>query len=70
MALYVHNSIDFKKKNQSINGNDIECTCTEIISKNAKNIIVSCICQVARGDSHKCLDKIKTLSRKNHEKPF
>ena len=32
-------------KRQSINSNDIECACIEIIRKNAKNTIVSCIHQ-------------------------
>ena len=44
VAIYVHNSLDFKiPKKQSINSNGIECACIEIIRKNAKNLIVSCI---------------------------
>ena len=72
MVLYVHNSLNFKilKKKQSINSNDLECACIEIIRKNAKNIVVSCISRPPRVDSHKSLDKIKTLICKNQEKPL
>ena len=69
--MYVHNSLDFKiPKKQSINSNVIECTCIEIIRKNAKNIIVSCIYRPPRGDSHKFLNEIKTVICKNHGKPL
>ena len=57
-------------KKQSINSNDIECACIEIIRKNAKNTIVSCIYRPPRGDSHKFLEEIKTLICKNQEKPL
>ena len=57
-------------KKQSINSNDLECACIEIIRKNAKNIIVSCIYRPPRGDSHKFLEEIKTLICKNQEKPL
>ena len=69
VALYVHNSLDFKiPRKQSINSNDIECACIEFIRKNVKNRIVSCIYQPFRSDSHKFLDEIKTLICKNQEK--
>ena len=71
VVLYVHNSLNFKiLKKQSINSNDLECACIEIIRKNAKNIIVSCIYRPPRGDSHKFLDEIKTFICKNQEKPL
>ena len=71
VVLYVHNSLNFKiLKKQSINSNDLECSCIEIFRKNAKNIIVSCIYQPPRGDSHKFLEEIKTLICKNQEKPL
>ena len=71
MVLYVHNSLNFKiLKKQSINSNDLECACIEIVRKNAKNIIVSCIYRPPRGDSHKFLEEIKTLICKNQEKPL
>ena len=57
MILYVHISLNFKiLKKQSINSNDLECACIEIVRKNAKNIIV--------------LEGIKTLVCKNQEKPL
>ena len=41
VVLYVHNSLNFKiLKKQSINSNDLECACIEIIRRNAKNIVV------------------------------
>ena len=71
VVLYVHNSLTFKiLKNQNINNYDLECPCIQIIRKNAKNIIVSCIYRSPRGDSHKCLDKIKAFICKNQEKTF
>ena len=71
MVLYVHNSLNFKiLKKLSINSNDLECACIEIVRKNAKNIIVSCIYRPPRGDSHKFLEGIKTLICKNQEKPL
>ena len=39
------------RKKQSINSNDTECACINIIRKNAKNIIVSCIYRASSGDS-------------------
>ena len=56
------------QKSQSINNNNIECACIEIIRKNVKNIIASCIYQPCRSDSNKFLDKIKIVIHKNHEK--
>ena len=38
------------------------------LQKNAKNIIVSCIYLPHGGDALKCLEEIKTLICKNHEK--
>ena len=73
VVLYVHNNLNFKIlkiKIQSINSNDLECACIEIIRKNAKNIIVSCIYRPPRGDLHKCLNEIKTFICKNQEKPL
>ena len=71
VVLYVHNSLNFKiLKKQSINSNYLECTCIKIIRKNPKNIIVSCIYQPPRGDSHKFLDEMKTVICKNQEKPL
>ena len=71
MILYVHNSLNFKiLKKQSISSNDLECPCIEIVRKNAKNIIISCIYRPPRGDSHKFLEETKTLICKNQEKPF
>ena len=73
MTLYVHKSLDFKipkRKKKGINSNDIECACIEIIRKNIRNIIVSCIYRPPRGDSHKFLDEIKTIICKNHQKTF
>ena len=52
---------------ERVNGNDIECAWIEVIRKNTKNIIVSYIYWPPKGDSHKFLDEIKTLIRKNHE---
>ena len=43
---------------------------SKLLDKNAKNIIVSCICRPLRGDSHKFLNEIKTVICKNHEKPL
>ena len=44
VVIYFHNSLDFKiPKKQSMNSNDTEYPCIQIIRKNAKNIIVSCI---------------------------
>ena len=57
-------------KKHSINSNDLECACIEIVRKNAKNIIVSCIYRPPRGDSHKFLEEIKTLICKNQEKLY
>ena len=71
VVLYVHNSLNFKiLKKQSTNSNDLECACIEIVRKNAKNIIVSCIYRPPRRDSHKFLEDIKTLICKNQEKPL
>ena len=71
MAIYVHNSLAFKiPKIQSIKSSYTECECTEIIRQNAKNIIVSCICQSPRNDPHKFLNKIKTFVYKYNEKPL
>ena len=42
----------------------------EIIRKNAKNMIVSCIYRSPRGDSHIFLDEIKPVICKNHQKPL
>ena len=71
VVLYVHNSLNIKiLKKQSINSNVLECACVEIVRKNAKNIIVSCIYRPHRGDSHKFLEEIKTLICKNQEKPL
>ena len=53
-----------------MNSNGIELACIEIIRKNVKNIIVSCIYQPPRGDSHKFLKEIKTVICKNHGKPL
>ena len=69
LAIYIHNSLDFKiPKKQSINSNDIERACINIIRKNAKYIIVSCIYRPPRGDSHNFLNEIKTVICKNHGK--
>ena len=70
-----HNSLDFKipkkpPKKQSINSDDIECACIEIVRNNVKNVIVSCIYGPLRGNSHKLLNEIKTIICKKHEKPF
>ena len=66
VTLYAHNSVTFKiPKKQSIISYDIECACIEIIRKNAKTLIVSCISLPPRGDSRNFLDKIKTLICKN-----
>ena len=44
VVLYVHDSLNFEiLKKQSINSNNLESACIEIVRKNAKNIIVSCI---------------------------
>ena len=42
----------------------------EIIRKNAKNMIVSCIYRPPRGDSRIFLDEIKPVICKNHQKPL
>ena len=71
VVLYVHNSLNFEiLQKQSINSNDLECAFIKTIGKNAKNIIVSCIYRPPKGDSHKFLDKIKTLFCRNQEKPL
>ena len=66
MTLYAHNSVNVKiPKKKSIISYDTECACIEIIRKNAKNVIVSCISLPPRGDSRNFLDKIKTIICKN-----
>ena len=52
---------------ERVNSNDTECACIEVIRKSTKNTIVSYIYRPPKGDSHKFLDEIKTLIRKNHE---
>ena len=73
VALYIHNNFNFKiHKKENINSDDIECITIEIIRKNNKNIIISCIYRPPRGDSQKFLDEIKNLTGKikKQEKPL
>ena len=73
IALYVHNSLNYKiLKNKNINNNDIECLNIEIVSKESKNEIISCIYKPPRGDAHKFLDEMKgqVIKNKFQEKPL
>ena len=73
IASYVHNSLNYKiPKNKNIINNDIECLNIEIVSKTSKNVIISCIYRLPRGDAHKFLDEMKghIIKSKFQEKPL
>ena len=73
MALYVHNSLNFKvPKNKNINNNDTECSNIEIVTKTSKNVIIPCIYRTPRSDAHRFLDKMKgyIIQKKFQEKHF
>ena len=73
IALHVYNSLNYKiPKSKNINNNDIECWNIEIVSKASKNVIISCIYRLPRGDAHKFLYEMKghIIKNKFQEKPL
>ena len=56
IALHVYNGLYYEiPESKNINNNDIECWNIEIVSKASKNVIISCIYRLPRGDAHKFL---------------
>ena len=69
MVLYIHATITFNALEKlSINNEYIESLSVEIIRKNQKNIILSCIYRPPRGDPHIFPSKVKELIERNKQK--
>ena len=66
LVLYIHKTITFNALEKLSNNNDhIEGLSVEIIRKNQKNIILSCIYRPPRGDPHIFTSKVKELVESN-----
>ena len=66
LVLYIHKTITFNALEKLSNNNGhIESLSVEIIRKNQKNIILSCIYRPPRGHPHIFASKIKELVERN-----
>ena len=69
MVLYIHKTITFNALEKLSNNNEhIESLFVEIIRKNQKNIILSCIYRPSRGNPNIVTSKIKELVERNKQK--
>ena len=69
LVLYIHKTITFNALEKLSNNNEhIESLSVEIIRKNQKNIILSCIYRPPRRDPHIFTSKVKELVERNKQK--
>ena len=69
LVLYIHKTITFNALEKLGNNNEhIESLSVEIIRKNQKNIILSCIYRPSRGDPNIFTSKMKELVERNKPK--
>ena len=70
ISLFLHNSLMYKMRNDiSVNNDDIESLCVEIINKNTKNIIVNTIYRKPTGNIKPFESYLKTFLEKTKCKP-
>ena len=69
LVLYMHKTITFNVLEKLSNNNEhTESLSVEIIRKNQKNIILSCIYRSPRGDPHIFTSKVKELVERSKNK--